>query len=173
NVEPNLVVALARAAVCDRARILPPRHLYKHRRNERPAERGCEWVFLLVHGTGLQRWPDEELEEGLAAIGHISGRGARLERPGLDGFQILLLAEVDGEGNHIPARVLEPADRHRRVKSARIGEHDLPGHASSPCSKRCFKERPAPGCRSTAMIVSSPATVPAIPGSDASSMRLA
>ena len=111
DVEAHLVVALAGAPMRDGLRTLAARDLHHHRRDQRPAQRGRERIFLLVDSASLQRRPDEHLEEGKASIGDVSRGRARLQRPSLDRVQVLFLAEVDGERDHVPALVLQPADR--------------------------------------------------------------
>ena len=125
DVESHLVVALAGAAMSDRAGAFAARDLDHHRRDQGPAQRGRERVLLFIYGARLERGPHEQLEKWDAAVGDVGCRSADLQRPRLDGVEVLLLAEVDGERNDVPALVLEPADRHRRVETARVGEDEL------------------------------------------------
>ena len=118
DVEAHLVVAFACAAMGDRSRPLTAGDLHQHGRDQRPAEGRRQRVLLLVHGSGLQRRPDEELQEGLAAVRHVGGGCAGLEGAGLDGVEILLLAEIDREGDDVPARLFQPSDCDRRVEAA-------------------------------------------------------
>ena len=138
HVESHLVVALAGAAVRDGGRTLAARHLDHHRRDQRAAERGRERVFLLVHGTGLQRGPHEELEEGRPSVRDIGRRRADFQCARLDRVEVLLLTQVDGERDHVPAEIFQPPDRHRRVEAARVGEHELllSRHAGAGPSRR-------------------------------------
>ena len=92
DVEAHLVVALAGAPVGDRDRAFATRDLDHHGRDQRPPERGGQGILLLVYGAGLQGWPDEELEKWRAAVGDVGRRSAGIERPGLDGVEVLFFA---------------------------------------------------------------------------------
>ncbi len=119
----HLVVALSRAAMRNGLSAFPASNLDHHRGDERPAQRGREWIFLFVHRAGLQRRPDEKLKERDPSVGDVGRGGAGLQRAHLDRVEVLLLAEVDGERDHVPALVFEPADGDGRVEPARVGEH--------------------------------------------------
>ena len=125
NVEADLVVALAGAAVGDALGVLLAGHLHQHGRDQGAADGGGQRVFLLVDGAGLKGGPDEELQELLLAVDHIGGAGAYLEGALLDRVQVFLLTQVDGERDHVVALVLQPADGDRGVQAARIGENQL------------------------------------------------
>ncbi len=71
DIEPHLVVALARAAVGDRIGPLALGDLDQQLRDERPGERGGQRVGTLVHGVGLEMRPHEVRDESLARIDHI------------------------------------------------------------------------------------------------------
>ena len=125
HVEAHLVVSFAGAAMCNCGRAFAACDLDHHRRDQWPSERGRKWVFLLVYGSCLKRRPDEELQEWGAAVGDIGCRRAGLQGAGLDRVKVLLLTQVDGERDHVPAQILQPADGHGGVESAGIGEDQL------------------------------------------------
>ena len=125
DVEPHLVVALARAAVRDRGRTLAPGDLDHHGGDQRAAQRGRERVLLLIDGSRLQRRPHKQLQEWRPAIGDIRRRRAGLQCSRLDRVEVLLLAEVDGERDHVPPEVPQPTNRNRRVEAPGIGEDQL------------------------------------------------
>ena len=84
DVEPDLVVALARAAVGDRVGALAGGHLDQELRDQRPGERRGERVCPLVQGVRLEMRPHEIGHEPLAGIHDIGTRRARRDRPALD-----------------------------------------------------------------------------------------
>ena len=55
------------------------------------------------------------------------------QRALLDGLEILLVAEVDGERDDVVAALLlQPADGDGRIETAGVGEDDLLGHGAGP-----------------------------------------
>jgi len=71
DIEPDLVVALARAAVRDRIRALALGDLDEELRDERPREGRGQRIGTLVERVGLQMWPHEVGDEALAAVDHV------------------------------------------------------------------------------------------------------
>ena len=68
DVEADLVVALAGAAVGDRVRALLLGDLDQELREQRPGEGGGQRVGALVHRVGLERAPDVLRDERLARV---------------------------------------------------------------------------------------------------------
>src|SRR6185295_7381474 len=82
--------------------------------------------------AGHQGGEGEVVDEGLLAVADERLDGADLAGALLDGLEVLLVAEVDGEGDDVVAALLlEPADRDGRIEPAGVGEDDLLGHGVS------------------------------------------
>jgi hypothetical protein len=84
DVEADLVVALAGAAVGDRVGALLLGDLDQKLGEQRPGEGGGERVGALVHRAGLERAPDVLRDERLAPVDHVGlrrprGHGAPLD----------------------------------------------------------------------------------------------
>ena len=130
ELEAELVVALAGAAVDDRlgAEVLgdPGDRLG----DDRPRERGDERVLALVERVREQRLRDLLVRERVLAVdehdvgraGRVAARDRRLE--------VGVLADVDQHRDDLVEAVvlLQPRDRAARVEPARVGEHRGPGH---------------------------------------------
>jgi len=78
DVEADLVVALAGAAVGDRVGALAPRHLHQQLGDERARQRGRERIRALVHRICLEVRPDEVADEPLARVDDVGPRRAGL-----------------------------------------------------------------------------------------------
>ena len=126
DIEADLVVALAGAAVGDRVGALALGDLDEELRDQRPGERGGQRVGALVERVGLEVRPDEVGHEALAGIDDVGARRAGRHRPLLDALAQRAAAEVDGERDDLGVvLLLEPGDGDRRIESARVGEDDL------------------------------------------------
>ena len=126
DIEADLVVALAGAAVGDGVGALALGDLDEELGDERPGERGRQRVRALVQGIGLQVRPDEVGHEALASIDDVGARRPGGHRPRLDALAQGTTADVDGQGHDLdPELLLEPGDGDRGIQAARIGEHDL------------------------------------------------
>jgi hypothetical protein len=77
DVEADLVVALARAAVGDGIGSFALGDLDEQLGDERPSECGGERIGPLVERIGLEVWPDEVGDEPLPGIDDVRPRGAR------------------------------------------------------------------------------------------------
>ena len=71
NIESDLVVALAGAAVRDGRRAFLPRRLNHQSGDERPAKRGGDGIDALVESVGLEGGKDELADELVADIGDV------------------------------------------------------------------------------------------------------
>ena len=92
NVEPNLIVPFARAAVGNRRRPFEMRDLDEAARDQRPAERRRERIPVLVDGARLQRRQDELARELLADVQDVRAHRADRERALADVFELAPLA---------------------------------------------------------------------------------
>jgi hypothetical protein len=77
-----------------------------------------------------------------ARVDHLGLDRAAGQRPLADRLEVLAaLADVDGDGDHVRAGPLgDPADRHRGVQAARVGEYHfvcLRCHELSPHLRIC------------------------------------
>ena len=121
DIEPNLVVALAAAAVRDRRGPLHPRDLDQPLGDERPGERGRQRIAILVQRAGLERRQDVVAGELLACIDHVRADGAERQRALADVRELAPLPEVERDGDDLGAVLLrQPPDRHRGVEPAGI-----------------------------------------------------
>ena len=84
DIEADLVVALARAAVGDGVGALALGDLDEELGDQRPGQGGGQRVGALVERVGLQVRPDEVGDEPLAGIDDVGARRAGRHRPGLD-----------------------------------------------------------------------------------------
>ena len=126
DIEADLVIALARAAMGDRVGAFALGDLDEELRDQRPGERGRQRVRALVQRVGLEVRPDEVGDEALAAIDDVGARGARRHGPRLDTGAQRPTAEVDRERDDLdPVLLLEPGDGDRGIETAGVGEDDL------------------------------------------------
>ena len=82
DVEADLVVALAGAAVGDRVRALPVGDLDQQLRDERPRQRGGQGVDALVPGIRLEAGEHEVAHEALTPVHDVCAGGARASARG-------------------------------------------------------------------------------------------
>ena len=101
DIEADLVVALAGAAVGDRVGALALGDLDEELRDERPGERGGQRIGALVQRVGLEVRPHEIGDEALARVDHVGARGAGGDRPGLDALAQRAAAEIDRQGHDL------------------------------------------------------------------------
>ena len=126
DVEADLVVALAGAAVGDRVGALALGDLDEELGDQRPGERRGQRVGALVERVGLEVRPDEVGHEALAGVDDVGARRAGGHRPGFDALAQRAATDVDGQGHDLDVvLLLEPGDGDGRVEAARVGEDDL------------------------------------------------
>ncbi len=137
DVEADLVVALAGAAVGDRVGALAASDLDEELGDQRPGEGGGERVGALVERVGLEVGPDEVGDEPIARVHDVGPRRPGGHRPLLDAVAERAAADIDREGDDLAVVLLaQPGDRDRRIEPARIGEDDLLHELASTGSGR-------------------------------------
>ena len=131
DLEAELVVPLARAAVDDGVGADLERDGGDRLGDHRARERGDERVLALVERVGLQRLRHLFVRELLAQLGDDDVVGARRTGTGEGRLQLDVLADVDEHGHDLvePVVLLEPGDGAARVEAAREGE-DCSCHAA-------------------------------------------
>ena len=126
DVEADLVVALAGAAVGHGVRAFALGDLDQELGDQRPGQGGRQRIGALVQRVCLEMRPDEVGHESLAGIDDIGARRAGRDGAGLDAGAQRSAAEVDGQGHDLDAELLaEPGDGDRGVESPGVGEYDL------------------------------------------------
>ena len=126
DVEPDLVVALAGAAVGDRVGALAAGDLDEELGDQRPGQRGRQRIGALVQRVRLEVRPDEVADEPLLGVDDVGPRRAGADRPPLDALAERAAADVDRQGHDLAAVLLaEPGDGDGRIEPARVGEDDL------------------------------------------------
>ncbi len=125
DLEANLIVALAGAAVTDVLRPTPVSLLDEVLHDDRPGHGAHERILVLVERIGLERPGDVLLDVLFAHVFHDRLDGTDIERLLTHELEILaLLAHVDRERHDIEIVVLlNPLDRNRGVQSTRIREY--------------------------------------------------
>ena len=89
DIEADLVVALAGAAVGDGRGLLFPGDIDEQLGDERPRQRGGERVAALVEGAGHHGLEDEGAREGLLRVGDDQTLGAGRQGALLQGAVVL------------------------------------------------------------------------------------
>ncbi len=129
--EPDLVVALARAAVADGVGAVAAGRGDEMLDDDGARQRRHERILALIERVGAQRGHEDVLGEVGARVDDLD-----LDRTGgagtlADGFVLPRneLADVDRAAHHLDAPVLaHPAHCDRRVQSTRVGEHNSLRH---------------------------------------------
>ena len=97
--------------------------------DQRTRDRGAEQVGALIERVGAKHREDKVAHELLAQIVDKDLAGAEQFGLAPRRFELLALAEIGGEGDDLAAiGLLQPAQDHRGVEPARIGEHHLLHH---------------------------------------------
>ena len=126
DVEADLVVALAGAAVGHGVGALALGDLDQELGDERPGERRRQRIGALVQRVGLEVRPDEIGHEAFAGVDHVGARGAGRHGPALDAGSERAAADVDRERDDLDVELLaQPGDGDGGVESTRIREDDL------------------------------------------------
>ncbi len=132
--ETDLVVTLAGAAVGDHAAAVLPGCGHQMLRDQRPAQRRDQWIAVHVESIGLNGTQAVLVSELVAGVDHDRLGGPAVHGPLAHDLHILAaLSEVDGDGHHLFAGLpADPADGHRGVQAAGVGQDDALGHEISP-----------------------------------------
>ena len=133
DLEPHLVVALARRAMRDRIGADQLGDLDLPLRDQGAGDAGAQQVLAFVQRVGAEHRKHEVADERLAQVVHEDFLDAEHLRLPAGRFQLLALAQVGGEGHDLaPVVCLQPAQDHAGVQPAGVGEHDflhvLDGH---------------------------------------------
>ena len=115
QLEADLVVALACAAVRDELAAGLFSSLDHAAGNDRTSERGAEQVDILVDGVGLDGREDELLDKFAPEIGKDEVLGTAFERLGASSLEVLLLTNIGHEGDDIVALIDKPCKDGGRV----------------------------------------------------------
>ena len=128
RLDPDLVVALAGAAVGDRVAAGAARVLHRELGDQRAAESGEQRIAAAVETVGLDGRQHVVAREFLARVDHVAVERAQVERLALHDLVVLArLAQVDGESHHLGlVLVLDPLEHHARVEPARVEQQHAP-----------------------------------------------
>jgi len=127
ELEADLVVPLAGAAVREAVAAGGESDLDLLARDERPCRRSSEQVVVLVHGSRAQDGKEILRSELLDRVDEIELLRAGLVRLLFEMRRLFRLAYVDRDRDDFAAVVLaEPGDDHRGVEAAGVGESDFP-----------------------------------------------
>ena len=125
QLETNLIVALAGAAVADRVSAFLQRDINNTLCDDRTSERGAQQV-LLVGCACLHGRDDVVVHELFGQILDVQLGSAGLERLLLQTVQLSTLTDVAGNRDDLAAvMLLEPRDEHRSIQTARISQNYL------------------------------------------------
>ena len=136
DVEADLIVALAGAAVRDRVGAFLVSDLDEELGDHRAGHGRGQRVDALVERPGLYVRPAEVAHEAVAAVDDISAAGAGADGAAIDVFLEHAAAEVHGQGHDLDVVLLaQPGDGDGRVESTGIGEHHFLHRGASECAK--------------------------------------
>ena len=126
RLDPDLVVALAGAAVGDRVAPGLTRVLDGELRDQRPPERGEQRIARAVDRVRLDRREHVLAGELLAGVDDVALERAELMRLAADHLVVLAgLAEVDRQRDDLGrVLVLDPLQHHARVEPAAVEQQD-------------------------------------------------
>ena len=127
ELEADLVVPLAGGAVGDGVGAGGQRHLDLAAGDQRARQGRAEQVAVLVDGVAGHRREDEVGDELFLQVFDVDLGGAGGARPLGDGGEVLALADVGDEGDHLVAALLEDLEDAGGVEPAAIGENDSLG----------------------------------------------
>ena len=126
QLEPDLVVALAGAAVGDGVGVLGLGDLHQLLGDDGSCKGGAQQV-LLIAGAHLQGGPDDVLHHLVGQVGDVQLAGAGLDGLLLQTVQLVALAHIGGHGDDLGIVVvlLQPGDDDGCIQAAGIGQDDL------------------------------------------------
>ena len=126
QLEADLVVALAGAAVADGVRVFLLRDLRQALGDAGTGVAGAQEV-VFIDGSGLHGGDDVFVDVFVRQVQHVELGRAGLEGLFLQAFQLVRLADVAGHGDdfRIVVVFLEPGDDDGSIQSAGIGQDDF------------------------------------------------
>ena len=129
QLEPHLVVALARCAVGDGVGARLVRHVHLRLRDQRPRDARAQQVVGLVGGVRPQHREAVVLGELPPQVADDDFVGAALLRFALDPFQLGPLPQLGCECDQLHAWIpfLQPRQDDGRIETTGVREHDFPG----------------------------------------------
>ena len=124
QLKPDLVVALAGAAVADRVGPFGFGDLHHPLGQHRPGKAGAQQIALIV-GAGLHGGDDVVVHKFVGQILDVQLAGPRGLGPGLQVLQLAGLADVAADGDHFAVVVVffQPGDDDGGVQAAGIGQN--------------------------------------------------
>ena len=123
QLEADLVVALAGAAVADGSAVLLVSDFDEALGNQRPCEGRAQQILALVDRARLERRPNEVLDELLAQVFDIQLFRAALFRLLVEGLEFLALPDVARNADHIAVIIfLQPRHDNRGIQTTGISQ---------------------------------------------------
>ncbi len=124
ELEADLIVALAGAAVGEPIAPGGQRHFHLLLRQQRTRDGGAQQVFVLVDAAGADHLPEIVLDELLAHVGDVDFARAGLARLLFETAQLIAaLPDIAADRDHLAAVILfEPGNDDGCIEAARIGE---------------------------------------------------
>ncbi len=151
ELEADLIVAFAGAAMRDGVRAFGKRHFHLPFREQRPADGCTQQVLTFVHRAGLHEGPEIFSYEFASQVFDVALGCAGPESLFLQSLKLFFLADVADDGDDFTTIVFfEPGNDNRRVQTARVRQNDLLHlliHDCSPQKKRGLLFPPAAGWR--------------------------
>lgn len=109
KLEADLVVTLSGATVGDDGAALLLSDINHAAGDDWASERGTKEVDTLVDGVTLDSWDALLVNELLADVHNVAGNGSDLQRLGLSGLEVLLLANVGHDADNVITLLDEPS----------------------------------------------------------------
>src|SRR5262249_16940046 len=121
----DLVVAFARATMCERVAARPLRDLDLAFGDDGPSERSAEQIFVFVDGAGGQRGPDVFGDEFVAQVFDVDFSSARGDGLLFQAGQLFGLPDIAGDRHYFAiVFFFQPGNDDRGVESAGIRQRD-------------------------------------------------
>ena len=126
QLEANLIVALAGAAVADRVCAFLERNIYDALCDDRAREGSTEQILALIGCACLDGRNDIVVNKFLGQILDVQLGSAGLERLLLQTVQLSTLTDVAGNRDDLAAvMLLEPRDEYRSIQTAGICQNNF------------------------------------------------
>ena len=125
QLEADLVIALAGAAMANGGAVLLVGDLHQALGDQGTGEGGTQQVLALVDGAGLHGGPDELLDELLAQVGDVELLSAALGSLLVQGLELFALTHVTGHADHVAVIVfLQPRDDNGRIQTTGVRQQN-------------------------------------------------